>query len=428
MSSRTVQNESFRQAIADWLHRALAILEKEDLPSTVATVVRFENDGNSRFVDEETRIDFKRLVHSCLSEVSGVSIDEIIELAETYSEVGQLMVREIEPVYFDSPTGPAVRAPKNILKQFLEIFLERATAPRFDEEAFNTTCRDLEQYLFEPSTIQVMILVGLLNVDFKTKDIELGSTATLRQATPEEQAHFVASTVDAGAPSWIDAPGAVVEMLLTTGDKLPRSEFLKQVWTKPKSICVTVLMALRLIAPNYLAEGPYWARSLNPFYTLHGDFSFPTNQRTLPGEHFVVTDDTAATVKDLWADITKAMEDEALKIPFSRLSDTYERTKAADILIDFWIALESLFLRATQKEDLTEIAASAISFYLGRNAAERDTVYSEVKRCYAIRSNTVHGERPAQGKASEKGFTIDWAAERSGQLARQAMLKRIREL
>jgi hypothetical protein len=89
---------------------------------------------------------------------------------------------------------------------------------------------------------------------------------------------------------------------------------------------------------------------------------------------------------------TSPTQKKGLSRALDRFNLAYERARDEDKLIDFWVALEGLFLRGEMGE-LSFKGAVRIAHYLGQSPAERWRLYQDAKKAYAVRSKIVHGER-----------------------------------
>ena len=86
-----------------------------------------------------------------------------------------------------------------------------------------------------------------------------------------------------------------------------------------------------------------------------------------------------------------------LRRAVSRFNLAYERQSDEDKLIDFWVALEGLFLRKEMGE-LSFKGAVRIAHFLGQSTDGRWRLYQEAKKSYTVRSKIVHGERVDEAK------------------------------
>ena len=76
-----------------------------------------------------------------------------------------------------------------------------------------------------------------------------------------------------------------------------------------------------------------------------------------------------------------------------RFNLAYQRPQPEDRLIDFWVALEGLFLTEGNTGELGFRAALRIAHYVGASPHERWALHKDMKRSYDLRSRVVHGER-----------------------------------
>lgn len=76
-----------------------------------------------------------------------------------------------------------------------------------------------------------------------------------------------------------------------------------------------------------------------------------------------------------------------------RFDLAYQRVQPEDKLIDFWIALEGMFLTEGNTGELRFRSALRMAHYVGGSPEERWDIYRNMKRSYDLRSLVVHGER-----------------------------------
>lgn len=116
------------------------------------------------------------------------------------------------------------------------------------------------------------------------------------------------------------------------------------------------------------------------------------------------------------------MKDDELSTALTRLEDSYGRTKDADRLIDYWTALEWLFLPPnTRVQDMGETAAMVLAHYIGLSASARRSIREDIKRSHTLRSHIIHGKRGSQPHNLAEMVT------KTGERLRRALRKRIME-
>ena len=188
-----------------------------------------------------------------------------------------------------------------------------------------------------------------------------------------------------------------------------------------------VLLALRLIRSQPICL--YALRfSITNAFLDHVESSLPSDYGSCgrPGGLYKVTSEVVDEVRMLWPQAKKAIHeiatDSEWSLAVTRFGDAYRRTKGDDQLVDYWIALETLFLPEERAPEKGVAAGLAISNYLGESSADRRSLYASVKKSYTLRSRVVHG------KTGTRDRDFDLEIDKTAELLRRSMLKRVREL
>jgi len=149
-------------------------------------------------------------------------------------------------------------------------------------------------------------------------------------------------------------------------------------------------------------------------------------QAPVVGADVVLDDVVESRLSDLWAKAKAAVQSEVLHTPLTRFADSFTRRRDGDRLLDFWMALESLFLPQDLESELRQTAPVAMGFYLAANEAERREIYDAVMVSYDWRSYLIHGERSPKKRPKE--VTLGDITDRTYAYLREALRKRVREL
>jgi hypothetical protein len=173
-----------------------------------------------------------------------------------------------------------------------------------------------------------------------------------------------------------------------------------------------LLQGLRLFAPEDVAIGFLILDSPNQFFpadiirlsgarsvmgrrmeSAWGSAEFP-HFASLP---YTLTRSRARQLVDIWPHLSVNYADRRLDLAFRRFETSYDRNSPDDQLLDYWIALEALFLKETQ--ELAYRAGLRIARFIGLTKADREDIFKEIKRSYTCRSKVVHGEEyPEEAK------------------------------
>jgi hypothetical protein len=95
---------------------------------------------------------------------------------------------------------------------------------------------------------------------------------------------------------------------------------------------------------------------------------------------------------ELWRGLRSSPVREAVLFALRRLSRASGRFVKADRLVDYWVALESLFADDTSAE-VTYRASLRIAAFVGDSPEERVALRRQLKESYAVRCKIVHGSR-----------------------------------
>lgn len=81
------------------------------------------------------------------------------------------------------------------------------------------------------------------------------------------------------------------------------------------------------------------------------------------------------------------------QVALRRFNIAYSRAMEEDRLIDFWVALESLFGKQGETQELTYKFAMRIAHFVGSSPEERGELFDELQDTYNVRSKVVHGSK-----------------------------------
>ena len=101
---------------------------------------------------------------------------------------------------------------------------------------------------------------------------------------------------------------------------------------------------------------------------------------------------------DTWSSIRSLTNESPIRLALRRWNTVFERFDPDDALIDYWIALERLFVPDSSQE-LRHRSSFRIGAWLGNTPDEREKIYKDLLESYDLRSRIVHGGvPPTKGK------------------------------
>ena len=110
------------------------------------------------------------------------------------------------------------------------------------------------------------------------------------------------------------------------------------------------------------------------------------------GEPYFLGKQEADKLRNVVQELCAGRLSDRQNIALRRFEMAYERGIAEDRLIDYWVALEALFLPDIFQE-LSFRASLRIAYYVAGTPDEREEVFRKMRLSYDIRSDVVHGQR-----------------------------------
>jgi hypothetical protein len=169
----------------------------------------------------------------------------------------------------------------------------------------------------------------------------------------------------------------------------------------------TVVTALRLLKPGavwYNVRGSWPGHPAFGSHPASGTAIWGPNPG-VSGSRYELLERDVQPLRDLVSSFENVPQREQVRLALRRFDAAYERTRPEDKLIDYWVALEALFLKRKERMELSYRAALRIARFLGETPAQRLDLFERMKESYKARSSVVHGDPPPRDIADTTAFT-----------------------
>jgi hypothetical protein len=124
------------------------------------------------------------------------------------------------------------------------------------------------------------------------------------------------------------------------------------------------------------------------------------------GTSDVVTESIRTKIPQTWTRLsTLGEKGRFIQIALERYSNSFERTRIDDRLVDCISALEALYLKVAEKTELEYRLSLRVALVLGYSPSTRREIREIIEKSYPLRSQIVHGKPPRPVKAW--GRTLD---------------------
>ncbi len=106
------------------------------------------------------------------------------------------------------------------------------------------------------------------------------------------------------------------------------------------------------------------------------------------------------------------------ELALRRWSNAWERARPDDALIDYWVALESLFV-PENGTSIRWLASSRIAAFLEKDEGSLQRTFVDMIKSYKLRSDVVHADRTLKGLPPE---SVEQMAQVTGSHLRRALI------
>jgi len=271
---------------------------------------------------------------------------------------------------------------------FLIAYFERTQGIAFDEGAFDSIFETAYEDISRED-LAIRQVTPLLNMDMTMAELRIEPGLRLRRIRLPEVERWINYEIENGFLP-IRTP-ALYHLNCCIEDDFRRDR-RQPFGSNEQEVMLNrdrLLSALRLLSGRRVALA-FTQETRGGFDTLNSyTYSYNLN---LPDERFVLDAEMADELKRLWVRLRQSPNSNAIDLSLRRLNGSTERIQDEDRLIDYWIALESLFTPDGTSE-LRFRASLRIAAFIGHTRAERVQIYDDMRLSYDWRSCIVHGDQ-----------------------------------
>lgn len=408
--------EQFKAALKAFLIECCRQLAGESPQLRIWTRIMREDGGRTSF-PQEMRPDFSNSLLRFRKGVLKSQIHEFNPIVKIVREDPQL--RSV--LLVDAGGNPITEEKsevwwlENMLAgRLLHAYADKTKGFQFNEQTFDQLFDELRRDIESPD-ITVSELSPLMNVEIESDQIQIDNDIQLRQLSTDE------------LEEWLNVETLLSSQPLTVQELLGLQSAVEVVYQQKRYSALgpkadtrekvsRLLTAMRLItdASPRLAFTKTRTSSLltSGFSTIWGAFVFRF------GPSAKVDKSQESGLLELYKKLGSGPNLTRIGLAIARWNSAADRLTKEDKLIDYWIALESLFVPDITQE-LSYRTTLRIAAFLGSNGVERKQIYEQMKESYRLRSEIVHGSI----RKGKKKVGSTELINLSGSYLRQALLK-----
>lgn len=392
--------QKLREPLRSFVNEVCAILGDTDIPTRQWIRVIRETQSSWR-TEGEPRLNFEDALRTAHPTIQALpSFDRVVQIIQGDVDLTASMLVNREKGEPEEEDKQPYWIWWTFLRPFLERYLTQAQGPEFDDEIFDSTFEQVTSELEADEPI-LRLVSPLSRVQLSDEDIEFEPGLKLRSLSTSEQEKWINSpyfqmlvggesrSVLLFSSSCIEVAGhsQLVESATLLNEAYKRRERL--------------LLVLRLLTRSpvrtvYTAEE--WRTTLSHKMLPPSGIDFPISSSSpllLIDKVVVVGEAESAQLIDLWHRLRTSPNTSRATLALRQWNRGIMRHSRSDKLIDYWVALESLFSPSDRQEFSFRVPLRVASL-IGETPDEREDIFKNLRTSYTLRSRIVHGASPEQ--------------------------------
>lgn len=414
--------EDFEVVLRQLVQEVCETLAKVEVPRRAWTKIVRRGDGNTSFPQQQ-RSDVTRLLSGLLMTFHSNPIDTLQRTIDVVCRdhrlSGLLLVDGAGKAITDHQAQQWWAT--NLAVAFLRGYFARNEHTAFDEDRFENLYRRLVAEVESPF-VSVTELSPLINASLDCELIYVSPELVIRKLSIDELEEWLNESLQSPLmlmfgfksmdPSTLDC---AIEITYNKGRYEPWGA-IQDINQKVSDLVST----LRLLTDRevHIAFSKETSDSV-----LHmGGGTFSSHRMRRHGLKAELCPSMQQDIVGTWQRIQSLQPGSATRLALRRWDMTTERLNEDDKLIDYWIALESLFT-PDSKQEVKYRASFRTAAYIGDTPQEREEIYTNLKNSYDLRSKIVHGIIPKTKHKSDAEAVKSKLIGKTRSFLRRALLK-----
>lgn len=412
--------KQFQTALISVVQEVCEILRGQEMPMREWTRIERSSDNKTTSFPVEMRPDVSRLMTELYRKWEKLtSLNKLRDVVEKNPKLSSAIFIDAAGKPITSETAKQSWTLNFLVGPFLGNYFSTLGAIYFDQRTVESIIDALIQKLRSPFTRYISIS-PLINLELTKDVIEVAPGVRLRNLSTEQLEKWLNASFFAISASPISGMDLID---LKCAAEITNEAFHDRSQTKPLINNLVDLIRLLTNRNVYVAfTEEHFQDESRPLYNQSSQSWGPSLR--LQGLTATIDDSTGTSLINLWRRLQNCPNTEKVTLAFKRWSETAERLVEEDKLIDYWIALESLFA-ADCNQEVKFRASLRIAVFLGETPDKRKEIYNYMRSSYDWRSAIVHGDfrKPKKLKELNKKCTLSQATEITRSYLRESILR-----
>lgn len=291
--------------------------------------------------------------------------------------------RALERGEIEEFTDHPMLVKEETLPKIMNRYLQIRGEMKFDEETFVETYSAFEDYLTK-DTIRHQSLALLSNFEMEKENLKLDEDLKLRTLSEDDIENLSGRL---RRQREIDNSTVVIDY------KFDVNKFDENVSDQATSTFDDVILALRLFSNK--GDVSYPVIITNPLseFEAEGHTIEQNTANDFLGTNYSLASEESEEFAEFWNIIIDQIKnpDDNYRVALDKFSNSFHRANENDRLLDCVIALESLFLKSGENQEMSYRLSQRGALLLGDDAENALEVKENLREAYNRRSRLVHG-------------------------------------
>ena len=388
----------FKVALRAFTQEVCQAFGEVEIPRQLWT--RIVREDNGVYYPQEDRPDLPRLLHRRLVGLHSdptPSLQRAIESVQSDPWLSSILLVDGGGKAIVDESGQRLWATNKLAGSFLGTYFDRANSFVFDANTFSAVFRVLIDEL-QSSTVKVSELSPLLNASLDCDRIVIAEGLSIRKLTIDELEQWLNRNLElpmaAMHPTMpVDGPSGLdcaIELAYEKG-RFEGWGTLEEI----RDIADDLVTALRLVTDKNIHIA--FTRRIGSGMLEPGGGTSSSLRGHRPWPEAQISASMRPRISDLWQRVHALPKNSPLTLALRRWDMVADRENEDDALIDYWVALEAMFVPESTQE-VSYRASLRIAAFIAESSDDRQLAYKLLRDSYNVRSKIVHGGTPRSGE------------------------------
>jgi hypothetical protein len=388
ISEKKKEDEDLFKIFETAVKSVLKLLETKKMAYSMVEIITRHPVGHGIASRTERRPDLEFMVSVFRKEIlqlpSSIECISTVESCPTFEDV-------LDSTIYSTHFVHTITA-NEIFSSFLDTYFDNRIDLIFDADHFSKSFKIMMKSI-KDEFVETEIFIPIEQFTMAQDFAQLVDDWSIQRVPDERLGELVAYTgYGERSPDIGRIQFALIKVLREKKEVVRNGERRQQVKSKRMDIPDLVVTAFRLLKKGFCSLSNWRVKPIDWLFDRRSrGLGFQNTNIMAPDSlrGYILLEEEIDELKDLIGLLKFLAEKEELEVPIRRFIFGIERAKGLDELIDYMIALESLYLRDNM--ELKFRFSLRMATFMSKSSIQHGEIFNLMKTAYNVRSKIVHG-------------------------------------